>query len=186
MNDLFRGKLVRLTSEEPDQRAKQQARWQLDSEYQRLMSGNPAELYSGRKFKSWIEQSAENDFKPESYYFSIRTLDDDQLIGFLGMWFELIHREVWVGVGIGDRTNWGRGCGTDAMKLCLQYSFMELNAQRITLIVYEYNARALRSYEKAGFKLEGRTRRDVFREGKRYDSIWMGILREEWLEQNGN
>lgn len=181
MKDLFRGELVRLTSEEPQSRAKQQARWQMDSEYQRLMSGNAVELYSAKKFKTWIEQSAENDFKPDSYYFSIRSLADDQLIGFLGMWFELIHREIWLGVGIGDRANWGKGYGSDALKLCLQYSFMELSAQRITLMVYEYNARALKSYEKAGFRLEGRTRQDVFREGKRYDSIWMGILRAEWL-----
>ena len=46
--------------------------------------------------------------------------------------------------------------------------------------------RALRSYEKAGFRMEGRTRQDLMREGKRYDSLWMGILREEWMQmQNG-
>jgi RimJ/RimL family protein N-acetyltransferase len=47
--------------------------------------------------------------------------------------------------------------------------------------VFEYNPRALRSYEKCGFRLEGRTRKDLMREGKRYDSLWMGILRDEWL-----
>jgi RimJ/RimL family protein N-acetyltransferase len=47
--------------------------------------------------------------------------------------------------------------------------------------VLGYNARAQRSYEKAGFRLEGRTRKDVMREGQRIDTLWMGILREEWL-----
>jgi RimJ/RimL family protein N-acetyltransferase len=55
----------------------------------------------------------------------------------------------------------------------------------MSLGLFEYNSRALRSYEKAGFRLEGRTRKEVLREGKRYDALWMGILREEWLQQNG-
>jgi RimJ/RimL family protein N-acetyltransferase len=63
---------------------------------------------------------------------------------------------------------------------------MDLGAQRVSLGVHEYNPRAFRAYEKAGFRLEGRTRQDVLREGKRTDSLWMGILREEWMQmQNG-
>jgi len=72
------------------------------------------------------------------------------------------------------------------MKLCLRYAFTELNVHRVSLGVHTYNPRALRSYEKAGFQLEGRTRKDILREGERFDSLWMGILREEWMEQNEN
>jgi RimJ/RimL family protein N-acetyltransferase len=43
----------------------------------------------------------------------------------------------------------------------------------------------LKSYQKVGFKLEGRTRGDGLRDGVRYDSLWMGILREEWLALQG-
>ena len=72
------------------------------------------------------------------------------------------------------------------MKLCLQYVFTELCVERLSLGLHEYNPRALRSYEKCGFRLEGRTRKDVLREGRRTDTFWMGILREEWLQmQNG-
>jgi len=184
MNDLFRGQLVRLTSEEPELHAKHGVRWQQDTEFHRLADSGPAEMVSVKKFKEWTEKNIENGFKPERYPFSIRALDGDQLIGFLSLWFDLIHKEVWVGIGIGERAYWSRGYGTDAMKLGLQYSFMELGAQRVSLGLHEYNLRALRSYEKAGFRLEGRTRQDMIREGKRYDSLWMGILREEWLEQN--
>jgi RimJ/RimL family protein N-acetyltransferase len=67
------------------------------------------------------------------------------------------------------------------MKISLRYAFLELGVQRVSLGLHEYNPRALRSYEKAGFQLEGRTRKDVLREGKRTDTLWMGILREEWL-----
>jgi RimJ/RimL family protein N-acetyltransferase len=94
----------------------------------------------------------------------------------------LIHNEAWVGIGIGEREFWGKGYGTEMMKLCLQYAFTELNVHRVSLGLHEYNPRALRSYQKAGFRMEGRTRQDLMREGKRYDSLWMGILREEWMQ----
>lgn len=182
MKDLFRGKLVRLTSEEPELRAKYEAGWQRDTEFHRLADSAPADLTSEKKLKAWIEKNIEAGFKPERYPFSIRTLADDKLIGFLGLGLNLIHSEVWIGIGIGDRENWGKGYGTDAMKLALQFSFMELGAQRVSLGLHEYNVRALKSYEKAGFRLEGRTRQDVLHEGKRTDTLWMGVLRDEWLQ----
>jgi RimJ/RimL family protein N-acetyltransferase len=182
MKDLFRGELVRLTIQEPNFRAKQDVRWQRDSEFNRLADNEPRGMVSEKQIKDWIEKNIEGGFKPERYAFSINTLTDDRFIGFISLWLNLIHSEVWVGIGIGEREYWGKGYGTDAMKLCLQYSFMELGVQRVSLGLHEYNARALKSYEKAGFKLEGRTRQDVLREGKRTDTFWMGILRDEWLQ----
>jgi len=182
MKDLFRGKLVRLTSEEPEFSAKYEARWQRDTEFHRLADGDPAEMFSEKRRKEWFEKSVEDGFKPERYPFSLRALQDDKLIGFMGLYLDPIHSEVWVGIGIGERDYWGKGFGTDAMKLCLQYAFMELSVQRVSLGLHEYNPRALKAYEKAGFRLEGRTRQDIVREGKRYDSFWMGILRDEWLQ----
>jgi RimJ/RimL family protein N-acetyltransferase len=56
----------------------------------------------------------------------------------------------------------------------------ELNLNRITLIVFEYNQRARRAYEKVGFVVEGRVREVMLRHGKRYDWLIMGVLREDW------
>lgn len=185
MKDLFRGELVRLTLEEPETRAKSEARWQRDTEFHRLIDGEPAELSSEKKIKERFEKQLES-IDPERYSFSVRTLDEDRYIGFFGLWVDLIHSVAWVGIGIGDREFWGKGYGTDMMKLCLQYAFTELCVARVSLGLHEYNSRALRSYEKCGFRLEGRTRKDILREGRRTDTLWMGILREEWLPmQNG-
>jgi RimJ/RimL family protein N-acetyltransferase len=181
MRDLFRGELVRLSYDDPEARAKAEVRWQRDTEYRRLVDSDPADLVSEKRTREWIEKRLEDGFKPERYYFNIHTLDDDRLIGFLSLWMDLIHGEVLVGVGIGEREFWNKGFGTDTMKLCLQYAFTELNAHRVSLGLHEYNPRALRTYEKAGFRLEGRTRQDMMREGRRNDSLWMGVLREEWL-----
>jgi RimJ/RimL family protein N-acetyltransferase len=186
MKDLFRGELVRFTFEEPETRAKAEARWQRDSEYVRLADSDPLQLSSEKKIKEWFDKQAEDGPKPERYSFSVRTLDEDRYIGFLGLGVDLIHSEAWVGLGIGEREFWSKGYGTDMMKLCLRYVFTELGIERLSLGLHEYNPRALRSYEKCGFRLEGRTRKDVLREGRRTDTLWMGILREEWLQmQNG-
>ena len=187
MRDLFRGGLVRLIAEEPDALAKVESLWQRDTEFHRLADSRPVLLQSEKKIREWLEKRNEAGFKPERYFFSVRTLDEDKLIGFLSLWLDLIHNEAWVGIGIGECAYWGKGYGTDMMKLCLQYAFTELNVHRVSLSLNEYNPRALRSYEKAGFHLEGRTRQDFMREGRHYDSLWMGILREEWLQQqNGD
>jgi RimJ/RimL family protein N-acetyltransferase len=55
-----------------------------------------------------------------------------------------------------------------------------LNLNRVNLNVFEYNPRAIRSYEKVGFKHEGVVRDWMAREGKRWNVVFMGILRREW------
>ena len=182
MKDLFRGKLVRLTAEEPETQAKHDVRWQRNSEFHRLADADPAAVSSEKKVKDWLEKRSEEGFKPERYPFSIRALEGDKLIGFIGLWVDLIHSDGWVGIGIGEREFWGKGYGTDAMEVLLQYAFTELNMKRVSLALHSYNTRALKSYEKAGFRLEGRTRSDQQREGNRTDTLWMGILREEWAQ----
>jgi RimJ/RimL family protein N-acetyltransferase len=67
------------------------------------------------------------------------------------------------------------------MRLIVRYGFEALHLRRISLDVFDYNPRAFHSYLKAGFKEEGRLRGYVHRDGQRWDMIYMGILREEWL-----
>ncbi len=67
----------------------------------------------------------------------------------------------------------------------LNYAFTELNLTRVTLFMFEYNLRALRSYEKAGFKLEGRIRGAMQRDGQRYNWLVMGVLKDEWHPGDG-
>jgi RimJ/RimL family protein N-acetyltransferase len=182
--NLFRGKLVRLTAEEPELLGKTFASWDRDSEFRRLLDDEPPCLWSAKKIQSWFEKdSYEGDESGIS--FCIRTLQEDRLIGFIGLWdIEWNHGDAEVGIGIGERESWGMGYGTDAMQVILCYGFSELNLKRITLGVFDYNARAIRSYEKAGFTLEGRMRKALYRDGGRADIVYMGILREEWLAFN--
>jgi RimJ/RimL family protein N-acetyltransferase len=178
MRDIFRGELVRLGTEDPETRAKAQARWERDTEFHRLADGDPAQLWSEKKMKEWMEKRLNRENLHE---FSIRSLADDRLIGSIGLFVDWSHRDAWVGIAIGERDLWGKGHGTDAMRLILRYGFTEMNLRRISLALHSYNTRAQRSYEKAGFRYEGLMRQDQLKEGKRSGSVFMGILHEEWL-----
>ena len=87
-------------------------------------------------------------------------------------------------LGDNDPAYRGHGYGTDAMRVTLRYGFMELNLQRIQLNVYSYNERAIKSYLKAGFVVEGRQRGMLRRDGERWDFVYMSVLRDEWLAMN--
>lgn len=85
-----------------------------------------------------------------------------------------------LGIVLGDKGQWGKGYGTDATRTVAGWGFGELNLHRIFLQVYDDNARAIRCYEKAGFKNEGRLRESNFHQGRYRDTWLMSILRSEW------
>lgn len=180
--NLFQGSLVHLTAEEPQVMADAFSRWARDSEYFRLLDNDPPHLWSVKKVKEWIEKDLEKD-PLEEHFFAVRTLADEKLIGFVGLWgLNWVQGDSFVGIGIGEREYWGKGYGGDAMRLILRYAFDELNLRRVSLDVFEYNTRAIRSYEKCGYVHEGRQRQAMRRDGRRYDILYMGILREEWAQ----
>jgi RimJ/RimL family protein N-acetyltransferase len=183
--ELYQGKLVRLSPEDPQVMAEAFSRWNQNSEYFRLLDSDPALLWSARKIKEWLEKDLDS-LLPNHLDFGIRTLAGDKLIGFIGFdGINWINRDSYVAIGIGEPDFWSKGYGSDAMRLMLRYGFIELNLHRISLTVFELNPRGIRSYEKCGFKHEGRIREFLLRDGRRSDMLHMGILRKEWdqLEQ---
>ena len=184
MNDLLAGKLVRLAAYDPEEVGKAFSRWTRDSEYWRLMDSGPAHIVSARDATAFFDKQV-SDQNSGDYFFCVRRLADDSLIG--EMVLEVVNwrsGDAFVGLSIGERENWGKGYGTEMMSLLLQYAFLEVNLRRVTLNVFEYNPRAIRVYEKVGFRHEGRFRKYMNKEGRRWDMLFMGILREEWIEQN--
>lgn len=125
-----------------------------------------------------------NDYEnsSKSKVFSVRL--NETIIGIAG--FDDIVGENQVGtlfIGLGNENKRGKGYGKEAMKLLLEYGFMNLNFHRIQLNVLEFNEKAINLYEKCGFKKEGIFREFVLREGKRYNLILYGLLKHEWIEK---
>jgi RimJ/RimL family protein N-acetyltransferase len=185
MKDIFKGELVRLSAFDHEELGKAYAGWTRDSELQRLFNSEASALHSAKAGVDFFEKMIKED-SPANHFFSIRKLDDNRLLGDINL--DVINhwgsRDSFVGLGIGNREDWGKGYGTDAMKIILRFAFTELNLRRVTLTVFEYNPRAIRSYEKAGFCHEGRLRGALLRDGKRWDMLYMGILCDDWKEKN--
>jgi RimJ/RimL family protein N-acetyltransferase len=179
-SDLLRGKLVRLSAVSPEDLSKLFVGWIHNSEYWRLLSNGPAFPWTHEGVRKHIEKELEKD-DLRNFYFIIRTLEDDHIIGEAGLdGISYARGESYVGIGIGEPEYQGKGYGTDAMNIILRYAFTELNLHRVSLTVFEYNPRAIRSYEKCGFRMEGRSREAFQREDRRWDVLHMGVLREEW------
>jgi RimJ/RimL family protein N-acetyltransferase len=181
---LFQGELVRFVALEPQLAAGLFANWMRDSEFVRLLDADPARLFSVDKYKEWFEKDFVEEQRSDELFFLMRTLKEDLTIGLIGLeGIQWVHGDAWVVIGLGEREYWGKGYGSDAMSILLHYAFEELNLHRLSLSVFEYNSRAIRSYEKAGFVIEGRARQFLDRDGHRYDMLFMGLLRDEWKER---
>lgn len=116
----------------------------------------------------------------ETRVFSIESLEGE-LIGNIGLLsIDWINRKVLIGIMIGEKDYWGRGYGTDAIRLTLRYMFDELNMTRVELDVDSMNSRAIRCYERCGFRREGLNRKHRFKRGEYRDNIYMAISREDW------
>ena len=186
MNDIFAGKLVRLSAYDPQEMSRAFTGWLGNSEYMRLLNASARPLESVKSVAKWMEKELE-EMSAANYLFSIRTLAEGKLIGELNLdVIDWSGRDAFVGLGIGETEYWSKGYGTDVMNVLLRFAFTEINLRRVTLTVFEYNPRAIRSYEKAGFRHEGHLRNLLNREGRRWNEIYMGILREEWMEQNNH
>ncbi len=90
------------------------------------------------------------------------------------------NRRATVGIVLGEKKFWDRGYGTEALRTLLKFAFHELGLHRVELEVYAFNARAIRCYEKVGFKQEGVRREALFRDGRFHDILVMGLLAEEF------
>jgi RimJ/RimL family protein N-acetyltransferase len=115
------------------------------------------------------------------YPFNICLLADDRRIG--GAVLRDYDREngsAEVAIFIGDRRLLGQGLGTDALNCLVDFGFGELRLERIFLHVFDYNDRARRSYEKAGFQVDATLRRARFHRGVHHDIHNMSILRADW------
>lgn len=73
-----------------------------------------------------------------------------------------------------------RGYAREAVQLVLRYFFAELNYQKVTVDVYDYNLASQRFHERLGFTLEGRLRRTIYTDGRHHDEFIYGLLREEF------
>ena len=112
------------------------------------------------------------------------TLKEDPTSTYIGEvvlnQFDEVNKGASFRIALGGVAHFGKGYGTEATRLILEYGFNVLNLHRIELEVYDFNPRAQHVYEKVGFVKEG-VRRDVLLwEGEYHSAIVMSILSHEY------
>jgi RimJ/RimL family protein N-acetyltransferase len=193
---LFEGRRICLAPLDPDNDAELESRWTHDIEYLRMLGADPARPVSPARIKKhYSEIEQDMDEKNNQYYFNIRLRQSDEdrteigspsgrLLGFIRLhWISWNNGSAFVSLGIADAQERGKGYGTEALRLILRYAFAELNLFRLSVSIPEYNQVALKVFKAAGFQEEVRQRQGLHRYGRRWDLIYLGLLREAWQEQ---
>ena len=156
-------------------------RWFSDAETTRYLAVRAP--FSKAMEEKWFDTMLEEQGK-KGYHFVICVLRDGRPIGTAG--FHHVNYEdghASFGISIGEKAEWSKGYGTDALRAICDFGFGQLRLERIELDVYEANRRAQRSYEKAGFVTEGTMRHAHFSDGRHHDMLRMSLLRGEWEAQ---
>lgn len=131
--------------------------------------------------EAWFENVLKRPPEEHPLVIEIRQGDGWRMIGNCGVHLiDWKNRSAELGIFIGEKSLWDQGYGTEAMRLLLRHGFETLNLNRLALEVFETNPRAMRSYEKAGFVLEGRKRQAMYKNGRYMDVLLMSVLRSEW------
>ena len=147
------------------------AKWLNNPEISKYLSihSSLVSIYSERDY---IEE-----FSKQEFYMCIVKKENDKLIGNIALeHIDYKNGSAELGIFIGEESNLGRGYGSEAIKLLTNYGFKELRLHTIYLRVLDNNPRAVKSYQKCGFKECGRRHESAYRDGKYIDTIYMELI----------
>ena len=183
MNDvnIYEGERVRLGALDPAKDPDVEAAWSHTPDFLALFGSELQRPVSAHQLKKRYEEREKNR-EDDAYEFDlrIRLRADDRLIGALGIWAEWSAGNAWLRLGVGLPEDRRHGYGREALGLALRYIFDEMNLRRVTIGVPGYNEAALAFFAAAGFTVEARQREALFRFGRRWDEVNLGLLRAEW------
>lgn len=132
--------------------------------------------------KEWLAKATS-----EKYNFAIINKENDTLLGNISlMKIHDVNRTAELGIFIGDENYLSRGYGSEAIMLLLDFGFKYANLNNIMLKVFDYNKRAIKAYEKCGFKTFGVWKKSHYFNGEYSDEIFMNILKEDFMKDNNN
>jgi len=182
---LFEGQDVRLGPIDHEKDPEVESNWTHDSDFMRMYDTVPARPMSAamvKKHYEKLEKQIEED--KEMYYFTIRAREDDRLIGkAMVEHIEWSNGNGLIRIGIGSAEDRRKGYGSQGLQMLLRFAFAELNLFRVSADVAEYNGPAVALLKKFGFVEEVRRRQALERDGRRWDLLVFGLLKEDWQNQ---
>lgn len=152
-------------------------RWRNQPELIRFL-GAPFRYINHEVDEAWFDAYMRN--RSSTVRCAITETGDDGIIGLISLTeIDHLNQCAVLHIMIGDATNQSRGIGNFAVNEMLNHAFFNLNLHRVGLEVLEDNERAIRLYEKCGFKCEGRRKQAVYKRGKFIDMLMYSCIREE-------
>jgi RimJ/RimL family protein N-acetyltransferase len=149
-----------------------------------LITSGDSPPYSDTQVKTFWGERIDHP-APDMRYFTIEPLPGHESAGqFVGMItlqsIDMRNRHAELGIWMASRELRGLGYGTEAIRLLLPYAFEVTHLEKVHLGVYDFNEGGIRSYERVGFRYEGRLRHMLYYEGRWWDEWAMRILKTEW------
>ncbi|MDQ4127132.1 MAG: GNAT family N-acetyltransferase [Actinomycetota bacterium] len=119
--------------------------------------------------------------------FAIHLKGEDTPIGVISLMnISEANESADLSVIVGHPEDRHHGYGAEAIGRILRYAFEALRLNRVGLSVFEFNEEAFSTYEKLGFRTEGRLRRAIRRADTFHDAILMSVLKDEWEEDGSS
>ncbi|HAH21855.1 MAG TPA: hypothetical protein DCL49_13265 [Candidatus Omnitrophica bacterium] len=117
--------------------------------------------------------------------FAIVDKKSDRHIGCVGIHkIDWIHRSAELGIVIGEKKFWGKGCGKEAWNLATWYGFNVLNLHRISAFIFRVNTASKRSALASGFRIEGLLREAFFKNGRYHSVLAMSALEDDFKKND--
>ena len=172
--DLF-GDLVHIREKEIEDIADEYS-WRTDEELSRLDATRPLTMSYDDFFRYSKEEMKFPNYKSKKL--ALDTKDNIHIGNVMYYDYSISNKQTELGIMIGDKNYWGKGYGTEAVQLLLEYLFSVLNLKRVYLHTLSWNYRAQASFIRAGFNVV----RSVRRGG--HDFILMEVIESDWSKSN--
>ncbi|NEO02081.1 MAG: GNAT family N-acetyltransferase [Moorea sp. SIO3I7] len=133
--------------------------------------------YSIHNLESCGEFVRQMNADPSQYLLGMFMAEDNRHIGNIKLGFiQNYHLRGQLSLLIGDKTIWGKGLATEAIRTVTKWGFETLGLARIEAGCYEENLGSLKAFIKAGYQVEGFFRKHSVVDGRRSGSFWLGVL----------
>jgi len=177
---MIEGKTVRLRSVELSDVDELVESWN-NIELRNLLGAAALGPMSRGEEEEWVRSTWKDKRERTRFVFAIEEVKEKKLLGTASLFnCNWVDRSAVLGIDIHGSENWGKGYGSEAVRLLLDFAFKSLNLNRVELEMLDFNERAQRCYRKVGFKEIGIRRQGKFVDGKPRNVILMDILKDEW------
>ena len=171
----LKGELVRLVPSEPNLHLENALRWLNDPEVSCRLA--VVDGVTRRQEELFFERAATE--RDNNFHWAV-VAEGFGHVGFIGL--HEIHWRLRFATGgllIGERSAWGKGLATDAVRVRTRFAFEQLGLHRVE--GHTINPAMRRVYEKVGYQPEGVAREKLWRDGRWHDAHLHAVLESEYF-----